>query len=506
MNKVPVLFLIFNRPEAAIEALGSIKDYKPERLYIAADGPRDSKEGEKEKCEQTRTSVLSMIDWPCQLKTLFRDKNLGCADAVSSAISWFFENEEFGVIAEDDIVFSQDFFRLCEELGPKYKDNERIMAINAQFIGRKPVLTTSYGFSNSFWCWGWASWRRAWKKMDMSMSLFPSMSLSNHIKAFGLFRGFMLYKYYWSHDYKTIKNGGNISSWATRWVFNIFAHDGLVIVPARNLAINTGCNGGAHYSGDDKDLYSFLNLENLEFPIRHPNTFKIDNKLRKIEIEDFLRIRRVGYQKKMQKLINTPPSGYKSSLVNNESTMRPPIIRKVRRIANYMRSFWRFKIRQRWIKTTGMTRIHGTVYLSAPNKIMTFGNNVQLGPNCHVSTDIHFGNDVLCASQVSFIGRDEHQYSIPGTAIWNSPRGTDNPTIIGNDVWIGHGAIIMGGVKIGDGAIIAAGAVVTHDVPAMTIVGGNPAKIIKDRFVKEEETERHREFLKIYYKREAYDC
>lgn len=146
-----------------------------------------------------------------------------------------------------------------------------------------------------------------------------------------------------------------------------------------------------------------------------------------------------------------------------------------------------------------MTRIHGTVHLSAPNKIMTFGNNVQLGPHCHVSTDIHFGNDVLCAAQVSFIGKNEHLYSVAGTSVWNSPRGKDTPTVVGNDVWIGHGAVIMGGVNIGDGAVIAAGSVVTRDVPSMTIVGGNPAKVIKNRFDNEADTSKHSQFLQSHY-------
>lgn len=165
--------------------------------------------------------------------------------------------------------------------------------------------------------------------------------------------------------------------------------------------------------------------------------------------------------------------------------------RKIRSIANYIRSFIRFKIRQRWIKTNGFTRIHGTVHLNAPNHIMTFGDKVQLGPHCHVSCDIHFGNHVLCAANVSFIGKNEHRFDIPESAIWDSPRGIDKPTIVGNDVWIGHGAIVLGGVKIGDGSVIAAGSVVTHDIPECVVVAGNPAKVIKNRFDKMEDKERH---------------
>ncbi|MBE6294404.1 MAG: hypothetical protein E7090_06955 [Bacteroidales bacterium] len=169
---------------------------------------------------------------------------------------------------------------------------------------------------------------------------------------------------------------------------------------------------------------------------------------------------------------------------------------KIRSIANNIRSFIRFKIMQRWIKVYGFTRIHHTVHLNAPNRIITIGNNVQLGPHCHVSSDIHFGNNILCAAYVTFIGKHDHCYNIPKRTIWDSPRGIDKLTVVGDDVWIGHGAIILGGVNIGNGAIIAAGSVVTRDVPEYTIVGGNPARVIKNRFKTEAETNFHRDFIK----------
>lgn len=185
----------------------------------------------------------------------------------------------------------------------------------------------------------------------------------------------------------------------------------------------------------------------------------------------------------------------KNGEIGNISVGLSLTIHRLRGIANWMRSFVRFKIRQRWIKTNGMTRIHSSVHLNAPNKIMTFGHHVQLGPHCHVSADVHFGNYVLCAANVSFIGKNEHSYDIPGLSVWESPRGHDEPTIVGNDVWIGHGAIIMGGVKIGNGAVIAAGSVVTKDVPEMVIVGGNPAKFIKERFSTDQAINLHKKYV-----------
>lgn len=168
----------------------------------------------------------------------------------------------------------------------------------------------------------------------------------------------------------------------------------------------------------------------------------------------------------------------------------------LRQLANFLRSFIRFKIIQRWIIVKGMTRIHRTVHLNSPNRHIILGDRVQLGPHCHVSCDIEFRNSVLCAGHVSFIGKNEHAYNETNCSMWDSSHFTQKEiTVVGNDVWICHGSIILGGVKIGDGAIIAAGSVVTKDVPPMTIVGGNPAKIIKERFSSPEEKESYLTFI-----------
>ena len=110
----PVLFVIFNRPDTTQKVFNAIRQAKPKQLFVAADGPREGKEGEKEKCEQVR-EIIEQIDWDCEVKTLFRDKNLGCKIAVSSAIDWFFENVEEGIILEDDCLPSQSFFWYCQE-------------------------------------------------------------------------------------------------------------------------------------------------------------------------------------------------------------------------------------------------------------------------------------------------------------------------------------------------------------------------------------------------------
>ena len=148
-----------------------------------------------------------------------------------------------------------------------------------------------------------------------------------------------------------------------------------------------------------------------------------------------------------------------------------------------------------------MVRIPTSVKIFSPNKDVIFGNCVQFGPDCYIGADIHFGDYVLCAPNVKFIGRNEHSYENPDSTIWEGRRGSDRPTEIGSDVWIGFGAIIMGGVRIGDGAVVAAGSVVTKDVPPRTVVGGNPASFIRPRFRSDADCRAHENYLKEKLKR-----
>lgn len=103
-----------------------------------------------------------------------------------------------------------------------------------------------------------------------------------------------------------------------------------------------------------------------------------------------------------------------------------------------------------------------------------------------IQCDASLGNDVLIASSVALVGRDDHRIDCVGSAIWDSPRGDSYRLVIGNDVWIGHGAICIAGITVGTGSVVAAGSVVTKDVPPYTVVAGNPARVIRPRFTEQE--------------------
>ena len=189
-------------------------------------------------------------------------------------------------------------------------------------------------------------------------------------------------------------------------------------------------------------------------------------------------------------------------LENNILPGRSKLTAAIRSIANGIRSFYLLNIRYSgvyWGGVKTLVRVPLSTSIWSPHKDVTFGDRVQFGPHCRIQCDIEFGNSILMAANVQFVGKDDHITNIPGKTIWNSGRGDSKKTHVGNDVWIGNSAIIIAGVTIGDGAIVAAGSVVTKDVEPCTIVRGNPARFIKNRFNTEEEKEKHLQYLKTLY-------
>lgn len=119
---------------------------------------------------------------------------------------------------------------------------------------------------------------------------------------------------------------------------------------------------------------------------------------------------------------------------------------------------------------------------------LKIGNDVYVGKQVTIEVDGEIGDGVLIANSVGIVGRNDHDVSQLGTTVRSSAWVGDEPhrlssyTVIGSDVWIGYGAIILSGVTIGDSAIISAGAVVTKDVRENTVVAGVPASPVKKRF------------------------
>jgi hypothetical protein len=277
-----VLFLVFNRPNTTKQVFESIRKAKPPRLYIAADGLREDRLGEEETVQSVRNYVMSNIDWNCEVKTLFRDKNLGCKYAVSGAITWFFEQEEMGIILEDDCLPSQSFFWFCEELLDIYKCDTRIMMVGGTnyFDDLTDQVHESYIFSRYFNIWGWATWKRAWSLYDVGIKRWSKNMHNNDLKH--VLCNAEASKYF-SRAFDLIKTN-KIDTWDYQWCFTCLFNNGLSIVPAKNLISNIGVTG-THTANRVSENH-FFRVHNLEIrTITHPilvcPSYYYDNKFLK---------------------------------------------------------------------------------------------------------------------------------------------------------------------------------------------------------------------------------
>lgn len=242
-----VLFLVFNRPDTTKQVFEAIRQVRPPRLYVAADGPRANREGESERVVLVR-KIATAVDWPCEVKTLFRNENLGCKKAVSGGIDWFFENEEQGIILEDDCLPHSDFFNFCETLLKRYASDDRVWVITGDnFQDGQQRGDGSYYFSRYNHVWGWASWRRAWGKRDMEIKFWPKWKQSAEWEAW---LPDNVERKYWSEIYDRMYRN-EIDTWDYPWTASVWVHGGLTATPNVNLVSNIGFGPDATHTTDD---------------------------------------------------------------------------------------------------------------------------------------------------------------------------------------------------------------------------------------------------------------
>jgi len=276
----PILLIIFNRPDTAEKVFNEIKKIKPKKLFVSADGPRENKPGEKEKCLATR-KIIDQVDWECEVYKKYSDVNLGCKLGVSSGIDWFFKNVEQGIILEDDCLPAQSFFKFCEELLEKYKNNEKIMMISGDnFQNSRQRGDGSYYFSKFSHIWGWATWRRAWKYYDVSMTDYPKFKQEEKINA--IWNKKYIRKY-WTNIFDQVYEN-KIDTWDYQWAFSIWKMDGLCVIPNYNLISNIGFRDDATHTKSANKLANqkIQSMDIIKHPFKIEQNKKADNYYSKI--------------------------------------------------------------------------------------------------------------------------------------------------------------------------------------------------------------------------------
>jgi hypothetical protein len=263
--RTAVLFLVFNRPDTTTKVFQMIRQAKPPRLYVAADGARNNKEGEEEEIAKVR-EIATKVDWPCDVKTLFRDKNLGCKKAISDAITWFFEYEEQGIILEDDCLPHLDFFNFCENLLDYYSKDEKVTSITGDnFQNGQRRGDASYYFSIYNHCWGWATWKRAWKHYQVDLSFWPTWSKSD---AWLKHTPDKTERKFWNFLFNQVR-AGKIDTWDYQWTGSAWYQNGLTATPNVNLVSNIGFGANSTHTKDANQKAA--NMPSKEIGIlKHP--------------------------------------------------------------------------------------------------------------------------------------------------------------------------------------------------------------------------------------------
>lgn len=258
----PVAFFIYNRPELTRQVFSAIKRAKPKQLFIIADGHKDS--ADELRCAEARR-VVAAIDWDVEIKTNFSEINMGCGERIISGLNWVFEQTETAIILEDDCLPSDTFFRFCDELLNYYRHDERVMHISGcNLLGISAPEDASYFFSRYILPpWGWATWKRAWKKFNPQLDtwLRHKKRIFHHISQEHFDK--------WTDTFEYIRL--NRVTWDVPWNVDIWNNNGIGIIPGTNLVKNIGFGEQATFTKNKNSRFSALVNGETTFPLVHPD-------------------------------------------------------------------------------------------------------------------------------------------------------------------------------------------------------------------------------------------
>jgi hypothetical protein len=272
---VPIAFFIFNRPNPTKRVFEAIRQAKPSKLLVVADGPRSDRLAEAGQCAAVR-AIIQQIDWDCDVLTNYSDINLGCGVRVSTGLDWVFSQVEEAVILEDDCLPHPHFFDFCEMLLERYRDNEKIMHIagNYHLIGYKNQASKySYYFSRYPLIWGWATWRRAWQHYDFQVEWLKEFIDDGWLeKCLESKRD----TFVWRRNFESLY--GNLYTWDYQWILACWLQQGLAIHPVVNLVSNIGFGSESTHTGNEKNPWANLPADAFTFPLQHPPFIIRDSK------------------------------------------------------------------------------------------------------------------------------------------------------------------------------------------------------------------------------------
>jgi len=267
--KTAVAFIVFKRPDVTRQVLAAIRAARPPILFVIADGPREGRTGEAEKCAEVRRVIEAGIDWPCEVVRIYAEENLGCARRVSSGLEEVFRRVEEAIILEDDCLPDPTFFPFCETLLDYYRTDERVAQIaGCNFFPESfKDVTGSYCFSRYPHCWGWATWRRAWRHYDHTMRSWKT----EREAGWKLRVERASERLVWAACFDAVSREA-LDSWAYRWTAAMWARGAWSVTPAQNLVTNLGFDRDATHTVGG--IWGNRKRAAMRFPLIHPAEMK----------------------------------------------------------------------------------------------------------------------------------------------------------------------------------------------------------------------------------------
>lgn len=259
----PVLVLVFNRERCARAQLEELRQVRPSRLFISADGPRPGNPDDEDACRRTR-AVFDEVDWPCTVHRNEYPANVGLNEAALGGVTWFFEQVDAGVILEDDTIVHPDFFRFSAELLERYKDDPRIRHITSVNVAdHRSFSKDSYFFASTGQLWGWATWADRWRAIDRELSDWPLVR-----ERFTAPEASRVQRAHVNIFDSAFENRRR--SWVRIWYFNVMRNGGLVTTPTRNMLRNIGLGPDATHTTSRRHTLARLRPRPMVWPLVHP--------------------------------------------------------------------------------------------------------------------------------------------------------------------------------------------------------------------------------------------
>ena len=276
---IAVAIVFFNRPDTLNKVFESVRKARPSTLFLIPDGPRENNQEDAVKVRECR-SIVSGVDWPCNVTEIYRQENRGVAHNIYSGISEAFEKVEKLVIIEDDIVIDQSFLPFCKELLDKYEHDERVFAITGMnHMVQYDSCPYSYFFSDIGSCWGWATWKRSWDKMeftgdfledDYAVGCFLNSSVRTKRLRSSIIKESKKRRLLQSQNKR-------VTGWAHQFMISQYMNSGWWIVPKVNLITNIGLSEDSVHAASSLKLIPkklqkvfYAKTIPLSFPLDHP--------------------------------------------------------------------------------------------------------------------------------------------------------------------------------------------------------------------------------------------